>query len=131
MPPRFILEIKQEDYPRIDESVWAIMDSLGDLGCRFSLDAVSNFNIDVDELRERKIRFIKIDSDLILEAASTNVGEKAFLDFRKELNRNHVQLIAQKVENERTLKKLLDFDIDFGQGYLFGTPIHSNERQAA
>lgn len=131
LPPRFILEIKQEDYPRIDESVWAIMDSLGDLGCRFSLDAVSNFNIDVDELRERKIRFIKIDSDLILEAASTNVGEKAFLDFRKELNRNHVQLIAQKVENERTLKKLLDFDIDFGQGYLFGTPIHSNERQAA
>lgn len=131
LPPRFILEMKQDDYERLSEETWSVVDSLGELGCRFSLDAVSNFNIDVDQLRERKMRFIKIDADLLVDATSTNVGEKAFLDFRKELNRNHVQLVVQKIEDEDTLLKVLDYDVEYGQGYLFGTPVHSNEREAA
>ncbi len=33
-----------------------------------------------------------------------------------------VDLIVEKIETERMLMELLDYHIDFGQGYLFGEP---------
>ena len=33
-----------------------------------------------------------------------------------------VALVGEKIESERQVVDLLDFAIDFGQGYLFGEP---------
>ena len=41
---------------------------------------------------------------------------------RTDLDRVGVDLIVEKIESEQTLLKLLDHNIDFGQGYLFGEP---------
>jgi cyclic-di-GMP phosphodiesterase TipF (flagellum assembly factor) len=38
------------------------------------------------------------------------------------LDRVAMDLIVEKIENEEMLKDLLDLQIDFGQGYLFGAP---------
>lgn len=131
LTPRFILEMRQDDYDKMSDHAWTIMESLGDLGCRFSLDGVSDFNIDIDKLRERKIRFIKIDANLLLDSVSSRIGETAFYNFKKELDHSHIQLIVQKIEDEDMLLDILDYDIDLGQGYLFGKPVHSKEREAA
>lgn len=36
-------------------------------------------------------------------------------------------LIAEKVETERMVAELLDLNVDFGQGYLFGEPRHARK----
>jgi cyclic-di-GMP phosphodiesterase TipF (flagellum assembly factor) len=43
-------------------------------------------------------------------------------DLKELLRRNGLSLIAERIEDERTVIDLLDFDIDYGQGYLFSRP---------
>ena len=38
------------------------------------------------------------------------------------LDREAMDLIVEKIENEEMLLDLLDLKIDYGQGYLFGAP---------
>ncbi|MSO89425.1 MAG: EAL domain-containing protein [Rhodospirillaceae bacterium] len=49
-------------------------------------------------------------------------GEGKVLALKAALDRHGIDLIVEKVESEKTLVELLDFQIDFGQGYLFGEP---------
>ena len=40
----------------------------------------------------------------------------------RALRRHRIDLIVEKVEAESRLIDLLDYEIDYGQGYLFGAP---------
>ena len=42
--------------------------------------------------------------------------------FKKLLLRHDLNLIAERVEDEKTVLQLLDYAVDFAQGYLFGEP---------
>lgn len=44
------------------------------------------------------------------------------LDLAQTMKRNGIDLVAEKVETERSVAELLDFSVDFGQGILFGEP---------
>ena len=41
---------------------------------------------------------------------------------RDDLARAGIALVVEKIESEEMLLDLLDYNIDFGQGYLFGEP---------
>ncbi len=43
-------------------------------------------------------------------------------DIKSLLQRHGLNLIAERVENEKTVVQLLDYGVDFAQGYLFGEP---------
>jgi cyclic-di-GMP phosphodiesterase TipF (flagellum assembly factor) len=43
-------------------------------------------------------------------------------DFKNLLARHGLNLIAERVEDEKTVLQLLDYAVDFAQGYLFGEP---------
>ena len=43
-------------------------------------------------------------------------------DFKKLLFRHGLNLIAERVEDEKTVVQLLDYSLDFAQGFLFGEP---------
>ena len=43
-------------------------------------------------------------------------------DLKKLLERHGLNLIAERVEDEKTVVQLLDYAVDFAQGYLFGEP---------
>ena len=43
-------------------------------------------------------------------------------DFKKLLTRHGLNLIAERVEDEKTVVQLLEYSVDFAQGYLFGEP---------
>jgi cyclic-di-GMP phosphodiesterase TipF (flagellum assembly factor) len=49
-------------------------------------------------------------------------AEVAAEDFKDHLLRNGLQLIVERVEDEKTVVQLLEYNVDFGQGYLFGEP---------
>ena len=44
------------------------------------------------------------------------------VDFADLLARYGIELIAEKIESEGTVVELLDYDVKYGQGYLFSPP---------
>ena len=49
-------------------------------------------------------------------------GRGRFGDRRVRLGQHGVEIVAEKVESERQIVDLLDLEISFGQGHLFGEP---------
>jgi EAL domain-containing protein (putative c-di-GMP-specific phosphodiesterase class I) len=43
-------------------------------------------------------------------------------DLKDLLSRNGLSLIVERVEHEKAVVQLLEFNIDLGQGFLFGVP---------
>jgi cyclic-di-GMP phosphodiesterase TipF (flagellum assembly factor) len=111
-----IFEFGQADFARWSETGAPLLDRLASLGCRFSLDRVENLDFDATELAARHIAFIKIEGDLLLEAVADSDG------ILRALQRHQIDLIVTKVEDESRLLEILDYDVDFGQGFLFGEP---------
>ena len=111
-----IFEFGQADFARWSETGARLLDRLAFLGCRFSLDRVENLDFDATELAARHVAFIKIEGDLLLEAVADSVG------ILRALRRHEIDLIVTKVEDESRLLEILDYDVDFGQGFLFGEP---------
>lgn len=97
------------------------LEALANLGFRFSMDQVTNLKLNAKFLHDRNFRFVKI-------AAATLVGgqpQSADIhasDIKELLRRNGIQLIVDKIETEREVVDVLDLNVEYGQGYLFGEP---------
>ncbi|MFQ5775880.1 MAG: EAL domain-containing protein [Kiloniellaceae bacterium] len=111
-----IFEFAQADFARWSEVGARLLERLAHLGCRFSLDQVNDLDLDPAGLAARQISFVKVEAELLLKALASDI------DPMRALRRRHIDLIVEKVEDEGRLLELLDHDIDFGQGYLFGEP---------
>ena len=96
--------------------------ALAERGFRFSMDNLSDLRVDPRELTERGFRFIKAPAMLLLNrvsAASTDIHPADLSDL---LGRFGIDLIAERIESESTVVDLLDYDVRFGQGFLFSPP---------
>jgi len=118
-------ELNQDDVANRWDEVAPFLMRLARLGFTFSLDRVTNFDIDVGELTRRHFRFIKLDvTELLARARQEPTG---VLALKRALDRAGIDLIVEKIEDEADLIEALDFQIDFGQGFLFGGPQKSRE----
>ena len=99
----------------------ASLEALAALGFRFSMDQVSDLRFDVASLHDRNFRFIKVSAATMLEGTHT-AGDIHAADLKELLKRNGIQLIVDKVEQEREVVDVLDYDVEIAQGFLFGEP---------
>jgi cyclic-di-GMP phosphodiesterase TipF (flagellum assembly factor) len=91
-------------------------------GYRFSIDHVRDLRIDPRELAERGVRFIKVPAALLLDPKRSSASDIHPSDLSDLLGRFGIDLIAEKIEGERAVVDLLDYDVRFGQGFLFAPP---------
>ncbi|MDF1748532.1 MAG: EAL domain-containing protein [Alphaproteobacteria bacterium] len=132
LAPNLVLEFSQSDIGPNFQGLGSDFNRLGGLGYRFSLDGVRNLDLDLDALEERHFAYIKIEAETVLsrlQKGGTPATELRAL--KQELDRRGIDLIVDRIETEATLVELLDFNIDFGQGYLFGEPRLSKEPAGA
>lgn len=122
LAPKLIFELAQQDLATMSVDLVPVLDGLGRLGCRFSMDQVYSMDFPMAALTARKIRTVKIDADVLLEEYKKPNGDMMLRDVKNQLDRSSIDLIASKIETEGQLRELLDLNIDFGQGYLFGEP---------
>ena len=122
-----IFEFAHSDLATHDRYITRNLGQLGDLGFRFSVDRVEEIDLDVEELITRDVSFIKIGANATLKALRDSDVSLQFYRVKRALERAGIQLIVEKIEEEEQLVELLDYGIDFGQGYLFGTPRLSRE----
>ena len=106
------------------------MAKLADLGFRFSLDKVVDLDLDFQDLASSDVKFLKIGAQYLLsQLQDTDEGlvlksmpDLAAQDFSSLTRRYGVEIIAEKVEEERQVVDILELDIAYGQGHLFGEP---------
>jgi cyclic-di-GMP phosphodiesterase, flagellum assembly factor TipF len=106
------------------------MGKLAELGFRFSLDKIVDLDLDLQDLARSDVKFLKIGAQFLLEQLTeTDEGlvlkslpDLAAEDFAALTRRYGVEIIAEKVESERQVVDILELDIAYGQGHLFGEP---------
>jgi len=122
LAPRLVFEIRQADFDELSIPLLQILDGLGKLGCAFSLDHVRREEPDIALLQKYKVRFVKFDAAWMLGEMKTERQFNDMARMKRKLEANGIGVIAEKIETEHALKELLDYDIHYGQGFLFGKP---------
>ena len=130
LAPALVFEIGQAGFDTRTAVQARNMAKLADLGFRFSLDKVKNLDLDLQDLQRSDVKFVKVGAQTLLDEL-TEVEDRLVLrsmpdlaaeDFALLARRYGVDLVAEKVENERQVVDILDLDIQLGQGHLFGEP---------
>lgn len=120
---RLIFEFSQKDVLRHSALVGRSLATLGRRGFRFSMDHIIDLNMDLGDLSSRYFRYIKVSADMILDQEIDIHPD----DLKEAFSRYDLDLIVEKIENDQTIVEILDFGMDFGQGYLFGEPLLSSD----
>lgn len=122
LAPAIVFEFSQRAMEMADEALFRDLDRLAQLGYRFSLDQVTHFDINPQQLSSHHFRFMKIEAERLIAAARAGALGDDPHEFKRMLDSFAIDLIADHIESESTLLELLDMHLDFGQGYLFGEP---------
>jgi len=122
LAPSFVLEFKQSTFRNLGSTETEHLAALSQRGCRFSIDHVNDLRFEPRELADRGVRFIKVPAALLLDPRQTSTSDIHPSDLSDLLGRFGIDLIAEKIEGERAVVDLLDYDVRFGQGFLFAPP---------
>ncbi len=119
--PSLVLEFTQSGLRGAGPIETESLAALKACGFNFSMDNVTDLRLEPRELASRGFRFVKLKANLILNrsgiAADIHPGDLPDL-----LARFGIDLIAEKIESEGAVVDLLDYDVKFGQGFLFSPP---------
>jgi len=96
--------------------------ALAERGFRFSMDSLVDLRIEPRELTARGFRFVKAPAALLLNRVGSATANIHPADFSDLLGRFGIDLVADRIESESTVVDLLDYDVRFGQGFLFSPP---------
>jgi len=125
-----IFELGQSAFDRRGSTESRNMGKLADLGFRFSLDKVSDLDLNFPDLARADVKFVKVSAEVLLSQLLELDGRLALRSLKDldaadlaDLTRRYgVELIAEKVETERQVVDVLELNIAYGQGNLFGEP---------
>jgi cyclic-di-GMP phosphodiesterase TipF (flagellum assembly factor) len=124
-----IFELPQRAFDERNAIAARNMTRMVDFGFRFSIDQVDDVNMDLNAMQRAGVRFVKIVGERLIEAiedfkpiGGLEGGALASEDVAGHFARFGVDLIAEKVESESTIVEILELDIAYGQGHLFGEP---------
>jgi cyclic-di-GMP phosphodiesterase TipF (flagellum assembly factor) len=96
--------------------------ALRELGFRFCMDAVTDLRMEPRDLGERGIRYVKVAASFLLGEAASAGSDIHAADLSDLLGRYGISLIAERIEGEAQVVDLLEYDVRFGQGFLFSQP---------
>jgi cyclic-di-GMP phosphodiesterase TipF (flagellum assembly factor) len=119
---QIVFEFHQESVLHAGPAGEANLAKLAALGFVLSMDHVGTLGLDFARLRAIGFRYLKVRADIITRGMRGIGATVAAEDFTRLLARHGLNLIAEHVEDERTVVQLLDYAVDFAQGYLFGEP---------
>ena len=126
-----IFEIRADKFETRSRKMRENMEKLTALGFRFSLDHAGDLNLDLPRLQDAGVRFVKMNGDQLISDLRDPDGARPICSINRPLDgedvsavfsRYGVTLIAEKLEDETTVVQILEYDIPYGQGHVFGAP---------
>jgi cyclic-di-GMP phosphodiesterase TipF (flagellum assembly factor) len=122
LAPRIVFELPHDQYNSLEPAPRELLRLLGRLGCSVSIDHVAVMEFDISNLQKYNVRFVKISARTMLPYTRSDRGRADLQKIKRKLESNGVNVIVEKIEKESDLVELMDFDISYGQGHLFGRP---------
>jgi cyclic-di-GMP phosphodiesterase, flagellum assembly factor TipF len=122
LAPSLVLEFKQATFRNLGPTESEHLAALAQRGYRFSIDHVTDLRIEPRDLADRGVRYIKVPAALLLDPKQSSASDIHPSDLSDLLGRFGIDLIAERIEGERAVVDLLDYDVRFGQGFLFAPP---------
>ena len=119
---RIVFEFAQDAVAKAGVRGEENLSYLAGLGFSLSMDHTTALDLDLTRLKTIGFRFIKVRAATLMRGMQDAQAAVTAEDFKKLLARHGLNLIAEHVEDEKTVVQLLDFSVDFAQGYLFGEP---------
>ena len=120
--PSLILEFKQSTLRSMGPLETEGLAALRELGFRFSMDHVTDLRMEPRDLGERGIRYVKVPAQVLLGDSAATSPDIHTADLSDLMGRFGISLIAEKIEAEANVVDLLEYDVRYGQGYLFSPP---------
>jgi len=122
LAPSLVLEFKQSTFRHLGPVESEHLAMLQRLGYGFSIDNVTDLRLDPRELADRGVKFIKVPAAMLLDQKQLSSADIHAADLSDLLGRFGIDLVAERIEGERAVVDLLDYDVRFGQGFLFAPP---------
>lgn len=117
-----MFEFTQEAYRNFGPIEHECLAALAERGFRFSMDHVTDLHMSPNQLADRSFRFLKVPAKLLLNKVAGVHNDIDPEDLADLLARFGIDLIAERIESETTVVDILDYDVRFGQGFLFSPP---------
>jgi cyclic-di-GMP phosphodiesterase, flagellum assembly factor TipF len=117
-----IFQVSQRTVLDLGTGELASLKTLGKLGFVYSLDHVADLDVDFAGLRDNFFRFVKIEANTLLHGMEEARASIPASDMTGYLNRFDLKLIVEKVDDETSLERLVDYGVELAQGDLFARP---------
>ena len=122
LAPSLMFEFTQVRSPQHGPMEHEALAAIAERGFRFSMDNLADLRVEPRELTARGFRFVKASAALLLNRVGGATSNIHPADFSDLLGRFGIDLIAERIESESMVVDLLDYDVRFGQGFLFSPP---------
>ncbi len=126
-----IFEIRADRFETRSRTMRDNMDKLTALGFRFSIDHADNIGLDLPRLQSAGVRFVKMNGAQLIDQLRDPIGPRPVSSINRKIygeevsavfSRYGVTMIAEKIEDEASVIEILEYDIPYGQGHVFGAP---------
>ena len=129
-PSKLTIEITETALVQDMAAARAFTDRIERLGCALALDDFGTGYGSFTYLKHLPVQYIKIDVDFIRELA-TNAADRRIVRSIVGIAKGFgIKTIAEGVENEATLQLLIDYGIDFAQGFHIDRPTPARQNGA-
>jgi diguanylate cyclase len=123
-PSQIVLEILESISvnEKLNELIITQLETLKKLGYKLSIDDFGTENSNFSRLLYLQVDYIKIDGSFIKNLDTDERSQKivkAIVNFAHSIN---AEVIAEFVHSETIYNLLVEFDIDYAQGYYVGKP---------
>jgi EAL domain-containing protein (putative c-di-GMP-specific phosphodiesterase class I) len=124
-PEHFIFEILENEDVDEYETLLRFVNSIHKLGGKTSIDDFGSGYSNLLHVVSIPADFLKIDGSIIKECCNNKASEVLvqLISTWKTMNERDARIVAEFVENEAIQDKLLRYQIDYSQGYLFSKPV--------
>ena len=116
-PSSLCFELTESTAIRSLANAAALVDALGDLGCKFALDDFGSGLSSFNQLRHLKVDFLKIDGSFIHNIDRDPINRAMVESINTIGKKLGKRTVAEFVENERIRKILEEIDVDYAQGF--------------
>jgi cyclic-di-GMP phosphodiesterase, flagellum assembly factor TipF len=126
-----IFELRADKFESRSPTMRANMEKLAALGFRFSIDHATTLAFDLPRLQGAGVRFVKMNGGQLIEQLRDPQGERPVSNINRRIegtevsavmSRYAITLVAEKIEDEASVVEILEYEIPYGQGHVFGAP---------
>jgi cyclic-di-GMP phosphodiesterase TipF (flagellum assembly factor) len=117
-----VLTFAQADVRTFGGSEWSALTDMRDLGFRFGVEDVTDFDYEFTALCAAGFAFVKLDAATLLKGLAAPNGVMPADEVCRNLGELGLTLIVGNINDETVRGQVLDAGVPLGQGTLFGMP---------